>query len=126
MIKTNSPDNALRDNIEIWRFKATVDRDTDELTRAVLKTVIFTAEHLLQQQAMLLPHISRFFITQYTRGSSSPEEIDLEVGDSSIKFSSRWLLHQPIIYLETQKNWHHFVPERRPPHCFILGTWHYM
>jgi len=64
MIKTNSPDNALRDNIEIWRFKAIVDRDTDELTRAVLKTVIFTAEHLLQQQAMLLPHISRFFITQ--------------------------------------------------------------
>jgi len=71
----------LETNIEIWRFKATVDRDTDELTRAVLKTVIFTAEHLLQQQAMLLPHISRFFITQYTRGSSSPEEIDLEVGD---------------------------------------------
>jgi len=44
--KTNSPDNALRDNIEFLRFKATVDRDTDELTRAVLKTVIFTAEQL--------------------------------------------------------------------------------
>ena len=42
--KTNSPDNALRDNTEIWRCKATVDRDTDELTRVVLKTVIFIAD----------------------------------------------------------------------------------
>ena len=42
--KTNSPDNALRDKTEIWRCKATVDRDTDELTRVVLKTVIFIAD----------------------------------------------------------------------------------
>ena len=65
--KTNSPDNELRDSIEFWRFKV-MDGTTDELTRAVLKTVIFKAEHLLQQKAVLLP---RLFISHYTSASDS-------------------------------------------------------
>ena len=99
---TNSPDSVLRDSIEIWRVKL-VDTDTDELTRAVLITVIFVAEHILHQKAVLLPLASKYFREEYTASagdSSSLEEINLEVGDSSIQFSSRWLLHQLIIYLE--------------------------
>ena len=100
--KANSSDNVLRDSIEIWKFKL-ADSVIDKPTRAVLATVDFVAEQLLHQKAELLPHASKYFREEYTAGtddSSSKEEINLEMGDSSICFSSRWLLHQLIIYLE--------------------------
>ena len=61
--------------------------DTDELTRAVLTTVIFVAGHIIHQKTVLLPHTSEHFREQYTASagdSSSLEEIILEVGQLTL------------------------------------------
>ena len=91
----------LQSLMEIWTAKGG-DKDTDALTRAVLKAVLFVAEQLLQQKAVLLPWASQIFLQAYQlhrTGSIKSAELNLEVGESTVKFSSRWLLNQLIIYL---------------------------
>jgi len=75
----------LQSLMEIWTAKGG-DKDTDTLTRAVLKAALFVAE---QGQAYQL----------HRTGSIKSAEFNLEVGESTVKFSSRWLLNQLIIYL---------------------------
>ena len=78
------------------------DYSTDLLTKAVLKAVLHVSEHLLHQKAVLLPDVCHDFleafgITHY--GGIASVDLRLEMGDSTVQFSSRWLLHQLIIYL---------------------------
>ena len=63
-----------------------------------------SCEHLLHQKAALLPHVCRVFLESYgvslgCGSSTTGIDVDLEVGDSTVKFSSRWLLHQLITYI---------------------------
>ena len=77
--------------------------NTDQLIKAVLSSVIFVAKYLLIQKALLLPWVCQVFLTaygiQYT-GDIKSIQVTLVVGDSSVKFSSRRLLHQLIIHLD--------------------------
>ena len=109
--KTNSPDSILRSTIENWRVKC-LEAGTDLVTRAVLTTVLFVADHISHQRAILLPQASRLFEDMYiaSSGDGSTEQISLEVGDSSIQFSSRWLLHQLIMYLEPHMSYKQVHP----------------
>ena len=50
--------------METWLAKAN-DEDTDQLTSTVLKAVLFVAEHLLQDKALLLPLVCRIFLQAY-------------------------------------------------------------
>ena len=58
---------------------------------------------MLKGKAILLPQVSQIFLDSYTARSgstvSSQQELELHVGDSVVKFSSKWLLHQLIIHL---------------------------
>ena len=93
-------DEMLIKCIDDWEAKA---YDTDQLTKAVLSSVIFVAKYLLLQKALLLPWVCQVFLIaygiQYT-GDIKSVQVTLEVGDSSVKFSSRWLLHQLITHLD--------------------------
>ena len=86
--------------IDDWEAKA---YDTDQLTKAVLSSVIFVAKYLLLQKALLLPWVCQVFLIaygiQYT-GDIKSVQVTLEIGDSSVKFSSRRLLHQLITHLD--------------------------
>ena len=96
----NGSDEMLIKSIDDWEAKA---YDTDQLTKAVLSSVIFVAKYLLLQKALLLPWVCQVFLIaygiQYT-GDIKSVQVTLEVGDSSVKFSSRWLLHQLITHLD--------------------------
>jgi len=77
---------------------------TDAVAKAVLKSVLLVSEHLLHQNAALLPHVCRVFLESYgvslgCGSSTTGIDVDLEVGDSTVTFSSRWLLHQSITYI---------------------------
>ena len=51
----------------------------------------------------MLPWVCTVFLQAYGTSHSGDinlAEVVLEVGDSSVHFSSRWLLHQLIIYLD--------------------------
>ena len=99
--KQQEPDCMLQSLTEIWIAKVS-DEDTDALTRAVLKAALFVANQFLQQKAVLLPWVSHIFLQAYGvdhTGSIMSPELNLEVGESTVKFSSRWLLNQLIIYL---------------------------
>ena len=51
----------LRQAIEKWLNQYS-DESTDELTKAILKTVIFVANQLLVEKAVLLPWACQVFL----------------------------------------------------------------
>ena len=95
------PKCTLQGAIQAWLAK-TDDENADPLTRSVLKAVLYVAEHLLQNKALLLPQVCHVFLQEYGVphfGSIKSVDLTLEVGESVVKFSSRWLLNQLIINL---------------------------
>ena len=98
--RDQEPESTLECDIPKWR--AQVDENTNTLTKAVLTAVLYVAERLLQNKALLLPEVSRVFLEVYgvTHFDSIKSlDLTLEVGNSTVKFSSRWVLSQLIIYL---------------------------
>ena len=95
-------DSGLQQNIKTW--KNTVD-STDLLTSAVLSAVLFVAENLIQQKAVLLPWACQIFLQAYSDDQigSTPTELTLEVGESCVRFTSQWLLNQLILHLNQYK-----------------------
>ena len=93
-----SCDEALWKDIHTWTV---IYRDTtrEKLTKSLLKAVLVVADHLLQQRAVLLPHISQVFLEAYGVPLLDRVDLNLAVGDSSVEFSSKWLLHQLTMYL---------------------------
>ena len=71
-----------------------------KLTKALLITVVHVAKTILPHHALLLPEASNVFLEAYLRQDSLPtEDVNLEVGEGIIKFTSQWLLNQLVIYL---------------------------
>ena len=95
-----SSDMELNDLIAIWEYKM-CDSDTDKLTRTVLYTALYVARELLNQRALLLPHVSRIFLSTYGHSTPESDEQILEGREGTIKFSSCWLLKQLIMHLCT-------------------------
>ena len=59
------------------------------LTKSILRAVLVVGDNLLRQRAVLLPQVSQVFFNTY--GAVTAE---LEVENTEVKLSSRWLLHQ--------------------------------
>ena len=89
---------ALEYDINTWKHQLPNCEDT--LTIALLTSVVHVATELLQDRALLLPQVCDVFLSKYgtVRNSS---QLYLGVGDSEVQFSSRWLLHQLIVYLHS-------------------------
>lgn len=87
----------LKSDIALWKYKMT-DENTDELTRAILATVIFVAEKLQQERALLLPQAVTVFLGNYP---SPEQDLELELEYGKVHFSPRWLL---ITYLQPFMN----------------------
>ena len=98
-VEFTSSDTALKGNRDIWVAKVG-DDDTDEATRAVLKTVLFVADEILHQRAILLPKAWQVFTKAYLSPATTTNQLQLETSDSTIKITSQWLLHQLILYLQ--------------------------
>ena len=75
------------------------EEHTTELTKAILFTVISAAKILQSNRALLLPHAVAIFQDYPAQGGEDYDTL-LELGDSTIKFSARWLLNQLITYLQ--------------------------
>ena len=88
----------LQSDISLWKMKLH-EESTDELTRAVLVTVIFVAQKLQQERALLLPHAVSVFLDNCPQAKDN-KELYLELGDGTVKFSARWLMNQLITYLQ--------------------------
>ena len=98
--KKEEAEHSLESAMQRWREQA--DNSDDKLTKAILASVLFVGEHLVIEKALLLPQVCRVFLENYgvtlTDGLKSVD-LNLEVGDSTVKFSSRWVLNQLIIHL---------------------------
>ena len=95
------PKCTLESAMQTWLAKVD-DSSTDKLTKSVLRTVLHVAENLLQGKALLLPHVCQVFLHEYGvhhSGSSKSLDLNLEVGEGVVRFSSRWLLSHLIIQL---------------------------
>ena len=86
--------------IEVWEA-TTNAHNTDKLTKAILSSVIFVAKHLLPQKAVLLPWACHVFLRAYGIDCTTDiKSVRVEMRECSVQFSSRWLLHQLIVYLD--------------------------
>ena len=83
-------------------WETTNAHNTDTLTKAILLSVIFVAKHLLAQKAILLPWACHVFLQAYDvqYADIKSVKVKLELGESTVQFSSRWLLHQLILHLD--------------------------
>lgn len=76
---------------------------TNKVDGALLATFSTLAEHFLKQKAMLLPELSKVFLSAYFGNEAVPlDTIKIETEESSIKFTNQWLLHQLIIKFGTE------------------------
>ena len=91
-------DSSLQQNIKAWK---NTNDGTDLLTSAVLSAVLFVAENLIQRKAVLLPWACQIFLQAYCNDQtgSTSTQLTLEVGESSVRFTSQWLLNQLILHL---------------------------
>ena len=86
------------------KVRSVKTHNSSKLTIAILTSILFVAKHLLPQKAVLVPQACHAFLEAY--GVHCIEDIKsfqltLEVEESSVQFSSWWLLHQLIFYLDT-------------------------
>ena len=94
-------DTSLKQATDQWVDQYN-DGNTDKLTKATLQTVIYVANHLLQEKAVLLPWACKVFLKSYESeyaGSVTSAKVTVETGDGTVIFSARWLLHKLIEYL---------------------------
>ena len=79
----------LLQSIKEWEITKD-NTSTDQLTKAILLSVIYVAKSLLLQKALLLPWVYELFLNAY--GFQSTDDIKsiiLEVGDSNTQYSFR-------------------------------------
>lgn len=96
----NTVSARLQNDIELWRYE--LSNTEDRLKVAELETVLHVAKNLQHQEAILLPTASAVFLDSYCGAGqwSSDVPVVLEMSDSTVKFSHKWLLHLLIIYLQ--------------------------
>ena len=77
------------------------DSSTDTLTKAILHSVLYVAHELENERAVILPNVSKIFLTQYLAADSNPvnEHTTLESSEGTVNFSSKWLIRQLTVHL---------------------------
>lgn len=94
-------DISLMNDIEMWLY--TQRHSTSKLTRSILEAIIFVANQLQQEKALLLSSAVTIFIEHYTEKkltcSISSLNLKIDTEDSTVHFSNRWLLNNLLIYL---------------------------
>ena len=112
MLKTTEKDMCRSDNetqllhlMDTWKM-ALVDENTTIVTQATLHAVQYVADQIMHQRAVLLPSVSKVFLAAYTRDSETESNVHvLEVGDGTVKYTTRWLLNQTILHLQSFINY---------------------
>ena len=85
--------------MESWKITIANDA-TDAITKAILHTVLYVADEIMHERAVLLPRASQVFLAVYTENSACQTVHVLEVGEGTIKYTTQWLLNQIILHLE--------------------------
>ena len=100
IVTAEAQSSSLADDIDIWTL-AQAEHSDDKLTNSVLDAVLFVGKNLLEDKALLLSTVSSVFIESYTgeKIMNKHESIVIEMKNSVIKFSNRWLLNELICYL---------------------------
>ena len=103
IIRAHEENNSLEDLADIWQH-VLCDENSDELTKAMLASVLYVADEFKNHRAVLLPHVSRVFIMKYqdltsTDQSHFLENQMLEGREGTIKFTSSWLLKKLKMHL---------------------------
>ena len=90
----------LMDLIEIWKCKLACE-DIKAVDYAIFHAVLYVANEILHLRAVLLPCVCNLFIAAYS--ANDEQDINLEVGEGTVKFTSRWLFYQHVQFI-TGKN----------------------
>ena len=108
MLKTTEKDMCKSDNdtqlmhlIDTWKM-ALADENTTAVMKATLHAVLYVADEIMHERAVLLPSVSKVFLAAYTTDSETDSNVHvLEVGEGTVKYTTRWLLNQIILHLQS-------------------------
>ena len=81
------------------------EKKNDKALNAVIQVARYVAIELLNQKALLLPHVSRLFLSEYGVDEYSMYNVEIETEDTTLKYTSRWLLNQLILHLGVHMNY---------------------
>ena len=103
LIKSVEEENKhdLQNLITIWE-RVICDDTLENIEKATLSTVMYVANELISNRAMLLPHVAQVFLHEYLHSVPGNEEYKGKEG--TIKFSSKWLLKQLLVHLHLHMN----------------------
>ena len=112
MLKTTEKDMCRSDNetqlvhlIDTWKMALTDEKIT-AVTQATLHAVLYVADEIMHQRAVLLPSVSKVFLAAYTTDSETDSNVHvLAVGEGTVKYTTRWLLNQIILHLQSFINY---------------------
>ena len=112
MLKTTEKDMCRSDNetqlmhlIDTWKMALTDEKIT-AVTQATLHAVLYVADEIMHQRAVLLPSVSIVFLAAYTTDSETDSNVHvLAVGEGTVKYTTRWLLNQIILHLQSFINY---------------------
>ena len=77
-----------------WKITL-ADDATDAITKAILHTMLYVADEIMHERAVLLPHVS---LTAYTENSDAHQTVHvLKVGEGTVRYTTQWLLNQVIL-----------------------------
>ena len=78
---------------ESWKITL-ADDATDAITKAILHTMLYVADEIMHERAVLLPHVSQVFLTAYTENSDAHQTVHvLKVGEGTVRYTTQWLLN---------------------------------
>ena len=84
---------------------ALANENTTAVTQATLHAVLYVADEIMHQRAVL-PSVSKVFLAAYTTDSETDSNVHvLEVGEGTVKYTTRRLLNQIILHLQSFINY---------------------
>ena len=74
---------------ESWKITL-ADDATDAITKAILHTMLYVADEIMHERAVLLPHVSQVFLTSYTENSDAHQTVHvLKVGEGTVRYTTQ-------------------------------------
>ena len=66
---------------------ALADENTTAVMKATLHAVLYVADEIMHERAVLLPSVSKVFLAAYTTDSETDSNV-LEVGEGTVKYTT--------------------------------------
>ena len=89
---------------------ALADENTTAVTKATLHAVLYVADEIMHERAVLLPSVSKVFLAAYTTDSETDSNVHvLEVGEGTVKYTTVASSDEECMQTEIVTDFHEII-----------------